>query len=110
LGRRVDADSRLLAPEFRPWSKVIVHEDGRTLSLSWARDAAMGLHSIAVIYAPDRVTIGTRMGTRPAFWGRSRYLVRTVIVEHAVVRLREALRGRPIEMMPRNAIPVTRTL
>ena len=27
LGRLVEADSHLKAPEMRPWSKVVVHED-----------------------------------------------------------------------------------
>jgi hypothetical protein len=108
LGRLVEADSHLRAPEMRPWSKVVVHEDGRTVSVSWIRGAAQGLHSVAVAYDTDCVQIGTRMGTRPAFWNRSGYVVLRMIVEHTVVKLREPLRGRRIEAMAAEDGPVTR--
>jgi hypothetical protein len=48
------------------------------------------------------------MGTRPAFWNRSGYVVLRMIVEHTVVKLREPLRGRRIEAMAAEDRPVTR--
>ena len=109
LGRLVEADSHLKAPQLRPWSKVLVHEDERTVSVSWVRGAAQGLHSVAVAYGSDCVQIGTRMGTRQAFWNRSGYVVLRMIVEHTVVSLREPLRGRRIEAMASEDSAVTRS-
>ena len=43
--------------------------------------------------------IGVRLGTRPGFWGKPGYVVLRMIIEHTVVRLREPLRGRRIEVM-----------
>lgn len=109
LGRRVEPDSHMLEPEFRPWSRAIVHDDGRTVSICWARDAMHGLHSISIVYGGDRVLIGTRMGTRPAFHGRRGYVVLRMIVEHTTIRLREPLRGRRIEMVGSKATALTHT-
>ena len=86
----------------------MVHDDDRTVSVSWARDAALGLHSVVVDYARDCVRIGTKMGTRPAFQGRTGYVVLRMIIEHTTVRLREPLHGRRIEMLGTGR-PLTRS-
>lgn len=104
LGRRVDADAHLRGPALQPWSRVIVHEDDRTLSVSWCRGAELGLHSVVTEFTPDAIRVGTLMGTRPAFYGKRGFVVLRMIVEHAVIRLREPVRGRRIEVMqPRDA-------
>ncbi len=97
LGRRVEPDAHLSNPTLQPWGRVVLHEDDRTISLSWARGVAVGLHSLVVEYTPRCVRIGTRFGTRPGFSGRSGYVVLRVIVEHTVIRLREPVRGRGLE-------------
>jgi hypothetical protein len=74
--------------------------DDRTVSVSWARGAAQRLHSVVVEYRPDAVLIGTRMGSRPSTSARPPgHVALRMVLEHAVVRLREPLRGRRIEVM-----------
>ena len=88
----------MMAPELHPWSTVLVHNE-RSVSISWVRQVMQGLHSVAVTYGSDSVQIGVRLGTRPGFWGKPGYVVLRMIIEHTVVRLREPLRGRRIEVM-----------
>jgi len=98
FGRYVEPDSHMREPRFQPWSQALVHDE-RLVSISWARQAMVGLHSVAVEYGEDAVQIGVRMGTRPGFWDKPGYVVLRMIIEHTVVRLREPLRGRRIEVM-----------
>ena len=76
-----------------------MHDDDRTLTVSWVRGVEQGLHSTVVAFTPDAVRIGTRLGTRPGFWGMSGHVVVRMIVEHTVVRLREPVRGRRVEVV-----------
>lgn len=109
LGRRVEPDSHLLAPQLRPWSKVVVHDDDRTVTVSWARGAALGLHRVAVEYGDNAVGIGLRLGTRPSFAAQSSYVaLRTMVIEHTVIRLKEPVKGRRIEMMAQQPLALTR--
>ena len=98
LGRFVEPDSHMREPQFLPWSKALVHDE-RLVSVSWARPAMQGLHSVSVAYGDDSVQIGVKLGTRPGFWGKPGVVVLRMIIEHTVVRLREPLRGRRIEVM-----------
>ena len=86
-------------PERYPWSRAVIHRGARAVSVAWARDVTQGLHSIDVRYDPDAVRIGIRIGTRPGFWGASALVIMQLIVEHAVIPLREPLRGRPVEVL-----------
>jgi hypothetical protein len=104
LGREVDPDPHLLHPELHACNRVLVHPDGRSVSVSWVRSVSQGLHSVVVDYQPDAVRVGVRLGTRPAFDGRSGYVVLRMIIEHAVVRLREPLRGRKLEVQLPGAV------
>ena len=108
LGRLSEPDPHLLEPEFRAWSRALVHADDRTVSVSWVRGTELGLHSVTVEYGRNVVRVGTRMGTRPALYGRSGYVALRMIVEHTVVRLREPLRGRSIEVQMAEAPVLTR--
>lgn len=89
----------MIGPQMHAWSKALVHGDDRTVSVSWVRGVEQGLHSVAVTYTPDAVRIGTRLGIRPGFWGVTGHVVVRMIVEHTVVRLREPVRGRRIEVL-----------
>ena len=82
----------------------MVHDD-RLVSISWVRQVMQGLHSVSVAYNNDSVQIGVRLGTRPGFWGKPGYVVLRMIIEHTVVRLREPLRGRRIDVMEAAAGP-----
>ena len=99
LGRLVEPDDRMKAPALHPWSRAAVNDDGMGVTVSWVRDIVEGLHSTEVEYTPDSVKIGINIGTRPGFWGVNGLVVLNVVVEHAVVKLREPLRGRRVEML-----------
>lgn len=88
----------MVEPELHPWCNAVV-DDERRVCVSWARPVTQGLHSVAVTYRDDAVQIGVRLGTRPGFWGKPGYVVLRMIIEHTVVRLREPLRGRRVEVM-----------
>ena len=88
----------MLAPQLHPWTALLVHDD-RLVSISWVREVMHGLHSVSVSYNNDSVQIGVWLGTRPGFWGKPGYVVLRMIIEHTVVRLREPLRGRRIDVM-----------
>ncbi|MBV8528771.1 MAG: hypothetical protein JOZ75_10680 [Candidatus Dormibacteraeota bacterium] len=87
------------APVLHPWSRAAVHPDGMGVTVSWVRDVVEGLHSTVVEYTPDSVRIGINIGTRPGFWGVNGLVVLNVVVEHAVVHLREPIGGRRVEML-----------
>jgi hypothetical protein len=89
----------MINPRMHAWSKALVHDDDRTMTVSWIRSVQQGLHSVTVAYTGDAVRIGTRLGTRPGFWGMSHHVVVRMIIEHAVIRLHEPVRGRRIEVM-----------
>ena len=99
LGREVEPDAHLLDPSLHACMKTLVHASERRVSVSWVRSATQGLHSVSVEYQPDVVRIGVRLGTRPPFAGRAGCVVLRMIIEHTVVRLREPLRGRRVELM-----------
>ena len=87
------------APALHPWSRAAVNQDGMGVVVSWVRDIVEGLHSTVVEYTPDSVKIGINIGTRPGFWGVNGLVVLNVVVEHAVVPLREPISGRRVEML-----------
>ena len=99
LGRLVEPDDRMKAPGLHPWSRAAAHADGMGVTVSWVRDVVEGLHSTVVEYTPDSVKIGINIGTRPGFWGVNGLVVLNVVVEHAVVQLREPIDGRRVEML-----------
>lgn len=98
LGRYVEPDSHMREPQLHAWGQALVHDE-RSVAISWVRSATQGLHSVAVVYGEDAVQIGVRLGTRPGFWDKPGYVVLRMIIEHTVVRLREPLRGRRVEVM-----------
>ena len=87
------------APALHPWSRAAVNQDGTGVYVSWVRDVVEGLHSTVVEYTPDSVRIGINIGTRPGFWGVNGLVVLNVVVEHAIVQLREPIGGRRVEML-----------
>lgn len=99
LGRVVEADLRMRSPQRHPWSRAILHHGGRAVCVAWQRDVTQGLHSIEVRYDADAVRVGIHVGTRPGFWGISALVIMQLIVEHAVIPLREPLGGRPLEVL-----------
>ncbi|MBV8301606.1 MAG: hypothetical protein JOY68_06760 [Candidatus Dormibacteraeota bacterium] len=108
LGRQVVPDSRMLSPRLHECARTAVHDDERTVCVSWVRPASQGLHSIDVDYGRDSVRLALNLGTRPEFAGRTGYVVVRMIVEHAAVKLREPLRGRRLDVV-QPATAVTRS-
>lgn len=99
LGRLVEPDVRMRQPRLHRWSRYAVSPDGYEVRISWVRDVTQGFHSIEVMYAPDTVGIALRLGTRPGFGEVAGLVVLNVVVEHAVVHLREPLGGRRVVAM-----------
>jgi hypothetical protein len=99
LGREVEPDGHAVQPHLHPCTRLLVHPDQRTVSVSWVRSATQVLHSVTVDYDRDAVRVGVRLGTRQAFANRSGYVVLRMIIEHTTLRLREPLRGRRIESL-----------
>jgi len=89
----------MLAPAPHLWTRLLVHPDGRSISVAWARNVMQGLHSVDVIYEPEVVRVRVRMGTRPGFWGINGLVVMSMIIEHTDIQLDESLRGRRVEVM-----------
>lgn len=86
-------------PRLHRWSRCAVSPDGYAVRISWVRDVPQGLHSVDVVYTPDAVGIGLRLGTRPGLADVAGLVVMNVVVEHTVVHLREPLRGRRVVML-----------
>jgi hypothetical protein len=98
LGRLVQPNAQLLQPQVHECARAVVSEDDRTLSVSFVRSAAQGLHSVNAEYRPDAVLLSLRLGTRPEFARRAGCVVLRMAIEHTTFRLREPLRGRRLEM------------
>jgi hypothetical protein len=71
LGRQVAPDSRMLSPRLHECARTAVHNDERTVCVSWVRPASQGLHSIDVDDGRDSVRLAHTLRTRPAFAGRT---------------------------------------